>query len=145
MATAQEVTDLVIKPMSLTCKPQTDPRANPESYAHMVNQYVESLLEYPPDVLRLGMRKWRDEWTVGVWPVVGKLRMYMNEAQREKGRANPAPRLPKPNPRPSGPLVYPECVSRWREIFANGEIWQWTNEQALHYCKTGERPALAAE
>ena len=144
MATAQEVTEMVIKPMSLACKPQTDPRANPESYAYMVNQYVESLLEYPPEVLRLGMRKWRDEWTVGVWPVVGKLRTYMNEAQREKGRANPAPRLPKPS-RPSGPFVDPAWVSRWRKIFESGELGQWTKDEALHYCKTGERPALAAE
>lgn len=96
MANKQEILSLVIEPMALLARPVINREEDPNGYARAVNQYVEGLKDFPPPTLRLGMELWRADWTAGIWPVPGRLRIYMCQAERDLGQANPQPRLNRP-------------------------------------------------
>lgn len=91
MASRAEVIESVIRPLHAIARPVCDPAADQAGYARGVDQYCEVLAPFNPAELRDGMAKFRDDWTHGLWPVPGKLKLYMIEAQRER-----RPALPKP-------------------------------------------------
>lgn len=139
MATPEEVNEIVIKQLTAIYRPQKDPMEYPEDFARMTALYVEVLTDFHPAILRVGMEILRREWAFTSWPVPAKVREFMCEAER-LGRKD-EPKIPYYRPPPmTGPAVPSEWMKRWKEIFMNGEIRKWTAEQALHYCKSGERP-----
>lgn len=141
MATPEEINEIVIKQLRALYKPEKNPEIYPEDYARMVGLYVQSLTDYTPEVLELGMDLCRREWTFMGWPVPGKIREWMCEAERQiKPETNwPAIAYYRPPPMTS-PAIPSVWMTRWREIMKTGEIGRWTAEEGLHYCKTGERP-----
>lgn len=137
-ATPQEVHEIAIKPLRAVYEPQKDPIEWPDDYARIEATYVEVLLDFSPAILKAGMEIFSREWTFRHWPAPGKMRAYMCEA--EAAAREEQPRIYYRPPPMDAPAVPREWVRRWQEIFKSGEIKTWKADDALHYCKTGERP-----
>lgn len=104
MASATEIAAIVIDGMAAVCKPVNEPKTDPEGYRRCQAAFTESMAPFTQAVLQRGMALWLEEWTYPTWPTPAKLRVFMCRAQRDMGKANPAPRLPPPS-RFNGPPV----------------------------------------
>ena len=95
--TADEIVDLVMKPMARIFTRAPVSQANPQEYAEMVNQYVRQLVGFRQEVLERGLLNLERDWTHQTWPTPAKLRSFMCEAEAEL-RPQPPKIEHKPEP-----------------------------------------------